>query len=175
LATIIVVGSGCSRQSSDNTQTSTNPAQTGDGKVVQDDVRRMLNALYANDIDTVLALTHPKVIKSLGGLPVAKATLQPELARMQSSKMSLESLTFPKAPNFIATAEREYAVVPTLSIVKSKGERAESLNFQFGIKEKTATNWTYIEGSRVNPQLLGGFFPDFPSNYNFPQFYRKKL
>jgi hypothetical protein len=166
LATILVVGIGCSRQTTENEK---------ETKVVQADVRRMLSALFTNNIDTVLAHTHPKIIASLGGVTAAKAALQPGLAQIQSSQMSLVSLTFPQAPSFIATAERKYVVVPTLSTIAAKGQRTESFNFQFGIKEKTGTNWTYIEGSRINPQILGAFFPDFPSDYKFPQFYRKKL
>ena len=51
----------------------------------------------------------------------------------------------------------------------------ESLNYQFGIRAIGTSKWTYIEGSRINKQNVRTLFSDFPSDYEFPEFYRKKL
>ena len=183
---------GCRKRESSDPSTSTQSVKTDlalasqsqdsaavgsvtDAKIVQADVRRIINALYGNDLDTVLAHTHPKIIASMGGLTAARSAVQTSLAQIQSAQMSLESLSFPQEPSFLKVGLRDFVILPTKSVIVVKGQRMESLNFQFGIKEPGSTNWAYIEGSRINTQNLASLFPDFPAGYKFPPFYRKRL
>jgi hypothetical protein len=144
-------------------------------KTVQTDVLKLLQATDDADVDTVLRYTHPKVIEMLGGEQKTRSLLQTSLKQMRRNGVERESLEFPAAPTFLATTVNHYAIVPTLSILKRGGQRVESLNYQFGIKSVGAEHWTYMEGSRINKQNVKLFFPDFPGDYEFPEFYRKKL
>ncbi len=89
--------------------------------------------------------------------------------------MRVESLTFPRAPEFLEGGGRRFAIVPTLSIIYANAQRVESLNFQLGVLEPKSTQWVYVEGSRINKQNVQELFPGFPATYEFPLFYRKKL
>jgi hypothetical protein len=144
-------------------------------KTVQADVNEMLDATYTGDADTLLGYTHPKIVEMLGGEAQAKATLETALANIQSSGMELESLEFPQAPTFLETDEHRFAIVPTLSVISVNELRAESLNYQFGVQEQGATDWKYIEGSRINQDNVRSLFPDFPADYKFPETYRRRL
>jgi hypothetical protein len=144
-------------------------------KQVQTDVSRILSAVYSNDLETVLAYTNPKIIEMMGGKTKATSTLQDALQGIQPAEMSLESLSFPTAPTFLKGDHHEFVIVPTKSIIIARGQRLESLNYQFGVKDSGRTNWTYIEGSRINSTNVIQLFPDFPSNFVFPSFHRKKL
>jgi hypothetical protein len=146
-----------------------------DVEVVQADVRKNANAVYQGDIDTVLAYTHPKIIGMMGGVTRAKTVLTGTLSQIQTMGMTLESLTFPAEPTFLKSDANHFVIVPTKSIVVAAGQRLESLNYQFGIRAVGTTNWTYIEGSRINQENVGTLFPDFPADYEFPPFYRRKL
>lgn len=149
--------------------------ESADIEAVQADVRRNFNAVYAGDVDTVLELTHPKIIELMGGASQARAVLEKMLREFKSSGMKLEVLTFPEKPSFAKSDAHDFAIVPTKSTIVVKGQRLESLNYQFGVRERGAAKWTYIEGSRITAANVGTFFPDFPSNYQFPRVYRKKL
>ena len=148
---------------------------SADVQKVQSDVSYLLKAVYASDVDTVLGYTHPKIIALMGGAVQATNILKQSLLQFQTSGMQLESLTFPSEPVFLKSVLHQFALVPTKNIIVIRGQRIESLNYQFGVKEAGVTNWTYIEGSRVNSTNVNKFFPDFPSNYQFPDTYRKKL
>jgi hypothetical protein len=78
-------------------------------------------------------------------------------------------------PTFTNNAAHYFAVVPTKLVLTVKGQRLESLNYQFGVRDVAQTNWTYIEGSRITAENVRTFFPDFPSGFEFPKVYRKKL
>jgi hypothetical protein len=114
-------------------------------------------------------------VEMLGGTPAARALLEKVLLKLKSTGMQLESLSFPKPPEFLSGGGRRFAVVPTLSVISASGQQIESLNFQLGVLEPNATRWTYVEGSRINKDNIQVLFPGFPSNYNFPAFYRRKV
>ena len=110
-----------------------------------------------------------------GGVQGTRRAVQDVVLKLKSAGMRVESLTFPKPPEFLEGGGRRFAVVPTLSIISANAERFESLNFQLGILEPGSTEWTYVEGSRITRQNVQSLFPGFPATYEFPPFYRKKL
>ena len=126
-------------------------------------------------MDTVLRFTHPKIIELQGGLPATRSAVQQAVLMLKSINMQLESLSFPKKPEFLEGGGRRFAIVPTLTIVSSNGQRVESLNFQLGVLEPKASQWVYVEGSRINRENVQILFPGFPTAYEFPSFYRRKL
>jgi hypothetical protein len=149
---------------------SLDPAQ-----VVQRDVKRLIDALYAGDVDTVIGFTHPTIVRMMGGAQPARAATQQALQQVSNLGMKVEELSFPKPPQFLEGGGRKFAIVPTLMIISANGQRIESLNFQLGVLDSPSTSWKYVEGSRVNKQNVQTLFPGFPADYDFPEFYRKKL
>jgi hypothetical protein len=142
---------------------------------VQEDVRRIVQSLHTGDIDVVLKYTHPKIVKLLGGQAAAGQALESAVALLKKNDMKLESLSFPSAPTCLAGGGRRFVIVPTLSMIAARNQRIESLNFQFGVLESGAADWTYVEGSRVNAETVQLLFPGFPREFQFPQVYRKRI
>jgi hypothetical protein len=136
----------------------------GESELVLADLERLTIALYANDLDMILAMTHPKVIEQMGGPAQAQVLLRNSLERIQASGVLIESCSFPEKPTFAETGTHQFAVVPVKIIVSANGQRRESLHCQVGVRVPGATNWTYIEGSQ-----LRAFFPEFPSNVPLPE------
>ena len=151
------------------------PGSSNDVRIVQSDCARLANAVYSGDVETVLAFTHPTVIERMGGASQATNVLKSTFQQFKSKGMKLDSQMFPTEPIFLKSDRHNFAIVPTKSIVVAQGQRLESLNYQFGIRDSGHTNWTYIEGSRINSTNVVQLFPDFPKNFAFPTFYRKKL
>jgi hypothetical protein len=111
----------------------------------------------------------------MGGPDVARRSLEAIVAQVRKSGMTLESFSFPEPPVFFTAGTTRYVFVPTLSVVAVNGKRFESRNFQLGVLEAGATRWTYVEGSRLNPQNVHQLLPTFPSDRSFPPIYRKAL
>jgi len=151
------------------------PAFSDELEPVQRDVQDLTQAMYRGDLDTILRFSHPKAIEMLGGPTAARATMEMAIQPILDIGMTLEAFSFPRPPEYIEGKERRFAIVPTLSIMAAQGQQIESLNYQFGILEPGAKGWTYLEGSRINQQNVRVFFPDFPADYSFPEFYRRRL
>lgn len=128
---------------------------------VQDDVRRIVVAVYGSDVDATMSFTYPAIIAILGGESEARKRLAKAFAMVQSIELKLESFEFPSDPIFVAGEVNDYVIVPTRSIVSARGLRIRSVNFQFGVRSKRNGRGTYVEGSRVTRELLDAQFPDF--------------
>ena len=148
---------------------------SAEAQTVQRDVEGIVRGIYAGDVDLVLHSTYPGVIAAMGGADVARRSLEHVVAQVRRSGMTLESFSFPEAPEFFTAGGTRYVFVPTLSVVAVNGKRFESRNFQLGVLEAGATRWTFIEGSRLNPQNVHQLLPAFPSDRSFPPIHRKAL
>lgn len=144
-------------------------------KIVQSETRQVAGAVYEKDVKTVLSFTHPKVIEALGGMAAAETTLRNTFSKMSEINMKMESFEFPADPIFIKGSVHQFALIPTKAQYSVQGQKAESLNYQFGVRALDATSWKYIEGSQVNAGNVKNLFPDFPDNIKFPEISRKKL
>jgi hypothetical protein len=111
----------------------------------------------------------------LGGAAQARDTMAKVTAQMKLTDTVIESFTFPEDPVFYTTDRQQYALVPYKMIISIRGVRVESLNYQFGNKLRGATNWTYIEGSRITTNNVYQFFPDFPKDAKFLTTSRTRL
>lgn len=150
-------------------------APDGDAAEAQSMVERIVRGVYSGDVDTIVSMSHPKVIEMAGGVEAHRTTTTAVLAQVSGSGMRLESFTFPADPVFVRTAENEYIVVPTKSVVTMNAQRVESLNYQFGNRKRGESKWAFIEGSRVTKESVGKLFEDFPKEFNFPEVYRKRI
>ncbi len=175
LAITVLLGCGTDTLQNPDSRVAATHDQLSDEDVVQEDARKLSNAVYNADVDTVLGYTHPKIIEMMGGTSQAKSALDAAFSKFQLLGMKLESMTFPKAPTFLKTDVNHFVIVPTKIIISANGQRLESLNYQFGIRRIGTTQWKYVEGSRINKQNVTTLFPDFPADYEFPEFYRRKL
>jgi len=147
----------------------------GQVEVVQADARKMLGALYRSDANTLISYTYPPILAAMGGEPKVREGLEGMFTQLRASGLKLESLKFPRSPDFVACSSNDYVIVHTESVVSATGMKARSVNFQYGIRPKGSKRWTYVEGSRLTTQMLDTFFPDFPSGYEFPKVSRERL
>lgn len=146
-----------------------------DAQQVQADVEHLLRATYSGDVDSVLSFTHPSIIEMMGGREAAHSVTAQAFQHIARLGMNLESLSFPQAPEFLEGGGKDFAIVPTLILLTANGQKLESGNFQFGVRDKGSSAWHYIEGSRMTQDIAQRLFPGFPSEYHFPETYRRKL
>jgi hypothetical protein len=151
------------------------PAET-ESEIVQGNVKAMLEATYAGDVDRVLKYTHPRILELMGGQEASRAAITAALASITRLQLKVDNLTFPRSPKFFKGANHRYVFVPTLLVLSvAGGQKLESLNYQLGILDPGSSQWRYVEGSRVNQSNARQLFSDFPTDIEFPPLYRKKL
>ncbi len=143
-------------------------------KRVQSDVDALAKATYAGDVETILRYTYPALIAVMGGRIATKEALEDAFQQVKRLNMQIEKFEYPTKPTFVDGENRQYAIIPTYTVVSAGGLRAESYNFQIGIRDAESDSWTYIEGSRFE-KLRQELFRDFPSVVALPEMSRKQL
>ncbi|PQO41659.1 hypothetical protein C5Y97_02745 [Blastopirellula marina] len=136
---------------------------------VQQDVRRAMVATFEGDVDTLLDLTHEKVLEVVDDPEVAREALRRVLASFQEYNTSMDELEFTAEPYFLESEKSHFVVVPTRMVMTINEKKVEAIGYEFGQKKKTESKWRYIAGKKVNPQTVGELFPDFPSDFQFPE------
>ncbi len=171
LAAALLLGGCDGPESQDHAAVSFDPA------VVQADVQRIHEAIYGDelDVETILNLTHPPIIEAMGGRDKARTALADSLSGIRDTGLGVESFEFSGDPVFASSQDLEFVVVPTKTVFRAGDRRAESGNFQFGVRQKGQSQWRYIEGSRVNSQTLAQVFPGIPPDLILPKTYRRPI
>ena len=144
--------------------------------IVEQDVRVMNDAFFSGDGDTLVQHTLPAVVQKWGG-PEQYAKIYMGVAAAQTKAgIKRESLTFPTPPEFIAGKNgRWFVLVPNKVVVSDGTRRGARTGLQLGVKEQGATEWKYIPGQFVRPDLLATLAPDFPADHPLPPRSTEKL
>lgn len=145
-------------------------ADTGnDASRVQADARRLLDATYTADIDTMMELTHAALIEQLGGRDKARETYTTALEQVKKVGLKIDKFEFPAPPAFVEGKGRTYAIVPTRIVVSAGAQTLDRRGFQVGVRDPIDGKWTYVEGAKFDAALRAKYFPDFPKDYEFPE------
>ncbi|RCS46035.1 hypothetical protein DTL42_16230 [Bremerella cremea] len=175
---LLLVGLGCkpieSLESSDTSSTaksgeSVSPQDWKDPQQVQQDLRRVMAATFEGDVDTLLGLTHEKVLEVVDDPEVAREAMRGVLATFQENNVSMDVLEFTTEPYFLESEKSHFVVIPIRMVLTIDEKKVEAIGYEFGQKKKTESEWKYIAGKKVNPQTVGNLFPDFPSDFKFPE------
>ena len=132
------------------------------------DIRRIGEAVWEEDHETVLSMTHPILFQKAGGRVNARNSLQEMILEYQKLGLKFDSFELVREPEFLETESNQYVIVPTRTIVLYKDERVELYSFQLGAKSKTDSQWKYLDGSKLTQDNIRIFFHDFPDDFEFP-------
>jgi hypothetical protein len=146
-----------------------------EARAVQDDAKKLNDALLAGDFATLLRLQHPAWIDKSGGPDRALEAMRAQHEQAVTRGMKVESLEFLEEPFFQKTSVREYVYVRTKKILTVGTERVEVVGFQLGARAIGDPTWTYVDGSGIKPGNINSLFPDFPADSVLPPVSRTKL
>lgn len=152
----LLVSTGCMSEQNPQDQETT---------AVENDIRTLVGAFYDGDSDTVLKYLYPPMVASTGGPDVTRNAV----SMMKRRTMKLDSISFPKSPDFLDGSFRRFAVLHTKTVLSDGSRKLEHLNLQIGIKAPGEPHWSFVEGWRMAPQQFRSLFPDFPSDYELPK------
>lgn len=148
-----------------------------DREIVESDARALFDALYRHgDVDSLLGRAHPRLIQAAGGEAAARDGFREWISDIQTARLRVESFMLRGDPTFFASKYTEFVVVPTRGIFKlPDGRRIDCRSFQLGARRKGTAEWRYVEGSRIDEELLDTLFPDFPADVQLPAYSENDL
>ena len=98
-------------------------------KQVQDDVKLLRQGVFRvlskSEIETALALMHPKIIEAVGGIEKARESATSESRRQATSLFTIEKVEFLQAPEFFSGKEHDFVFVP-IAMTMSRVDRTRN-------------------------------------------------
>jgi hypothetical protein len=142
---------------------------------VEADARKLNDAFYAGDFETVIRLRHAKVIEKSGGPEGAVEKMRELLTRSAERGVKVESFEIVSRPIFLKSTIREYVLVPTKKVLSNGTDRIEHVNFELGSREIGNPTWTYVDGAQLTSANITVLFPDFPADRRLLEVSSRKL
>jgi hypothetical protein len=142
---------------------------------VQQEVRKLNDAFYTGDFESVIRLRNARVIEKSGGPEVAVEKMRELFALSTQRGVKVESFEIISRPIFLKSTIREYVLVPTKKVLSSGKDRIEHVNFELGSREIGNPTWTYVDGAQLTAANINTLFPDFPADRRLLEVSSKKL
>jgi len=132
---------------------------------------KLETSFKANDYAYVFEVMYAPVVERMGGKEQGVLAAQAIVARMKQQQMVMVSWKAKKPYQYIRGESRTYAVIPYESVLIIAGKRLRQESYQLGIKA-AGSNWQFVNGDTLNPELFREFFPNFPSSAKLPRLER---
>jgi hypothetical protein len=157
---------------STNSVSSIAPSHADDDKAIDAIMEKLTKTFLANDYSYAFEVMYTPIVEAMGGkekLLAAVPVLKEQLKQQQINMISWESQ---KPYIYQRGNKRWYAVVPYTSEMTMADQKVKLSGFQFGIKDD-GSDWQFLSGDKLNPEILDKFFPDFPKDFEFPKSQRQ--
>lgn len=144
-------------------------------KAIQEDVRTVITAVEKGDVESMLDLTHPRILEITGGRAAMQGVLTMLMQQWKTKGLSYRLVEFPDPPTFHKGTENEFVLVPTHTVMVVPGKTIDSRQFQMGVRKLGETKWKYVDGAKLTPEFARMLFPDFPKEAVLPEKSKKEV
>ncbi|MEW4451816.1 hypothetical protein AB1L30_03930 [Bremerella sp. JC817] len=135
---------------------------------VKQEVEKLERCGFEGNIETGLALTHPRCVEIVGGAAKHRQAVQQVVEVGRQNNARLETLDFPDPPTFVESDQHHFVVIAMHGVIDSDLGRIDINNYLVGCKEKDQTQWRFANAEFLKQVPIKRVFPDFPGGVKFP-------
>jgi hypothetical protein len=137
-------------------------------KNLKQEANNMGSALIAGDYTTFAKYTYPPLVKAMGGVAKMKEKLEETVNNMHQQGMNFSKITFAE-PSKIIMSQKEYqsTILQHTEIKLSKGRIVSSTTL-IAISTDNGNNWTFIDTTNKDMQMLRKALPNLSSSIYIP-------
>jgi hypothetical protein len=149
---------------------SCSPLPTDDASVkerVIEKVREINKAVIAEDFAKVADLTHPALIKLLGGREKMIASMQAGAKEMRAKGFVLRSATIDNPSDLVAAGAERYVIVPFKLEIKTPKGKLLQKSFVIGVSDDGGKTWLFVNGG-VDIKKIKEVLPNLPDALRIP-------
>jgi hypothetical protein len=136
--------------------------------VLKEKVEALNKALIKEDFGKVADLTHPKIVKMMGGREKMVAKLESSAKEMKSSGYAIRTVTVDDPSEPVAAGPELYAVVPFELEMKAPGGKLLQKSFVIGVSADQGKSWAFVNGD-VDIKAVKQVLPNLPEELKRPE------
>ncbi len=131
--------------------------------VVKEKAEEVLQLLLKGDYKKVVALTHPRVVKEMGGPDKMADDLAAKMKQMKEQGYELRSLKADDPTSSAEAGDRRYVVVPYALEMKAPGGKMAVKSFLVAVSSDKGKTWTFVDGAGLRDvEAQKKMLPDLP-------------
>lgn len=138
-------------------------------EIVQADASALIEATKSEDIDGILALTHPQVIEFLGGKADAHNTMQQLFKELRSLQMSYDTFEQKGKPTFYRTDRHDIAIQKMYSICTTPEVSFEQNSALIAMREIGGAKWKYMDYNTETEKAVYKILTELPKKLELPK------
>jgi hypothetical protein len=147
---------------------SAQPAKDPGARLLEQ-AKNQTDAMVAGDYETVISLTYPPSIASIGGAEGAVRSMKSVMTKMQADGMRITSITLGTASPIIHEDMGDVALVPTVTKLKFKEKNVTQKSYVVGISQDHGLKWTFVDGTQLPPDKVPYIFPRLAAAVDIPR------
>ena len=137
-------------------------------QVVKGKVEEINNALIKGDFAKVADLTHPNVVKLMGGRDKMISVMESGIKDMKSKSYAFRSVKVDASSDLVAAGPDVFVVVPFLLEMKAPGGKIRQKSFVIGVSSDKGKSWTFVNGD-LDIKKVKQVLPNLPEQLKLPK------
>lgn len=135
---------------------------------VQRQAEQSGKAVVDGDYETLVKLTHPALVKEIGGRETMIATTKAAMEDLKEKGFRIVAYSVDPPDSFVAAGKTLYTVVPTRIEMSAPGGKLIARSYLIGVSGDEGANWTFVDGSG-KAELTKKILPDLPGTLKLPE------
>ena len=146
-----------------------NAQGANDFEFIQNEAKKVGNALVQEDYRTVLKYTHPKLLSTAGGEDRMLELLRATMKQMAEQGIKISQVEI-EAPEKIYQGGAElYCLLPQTLTMTVQGGTLASKSGLLGISGDKGKNWYFLDIAQLTNENVTDLFPEFNKDLVFPE------
>jgi hypothetical protein len=137
-------------------------------KAVKVKVEEINRALIKEDFAKVADLTHPRVVKLMGGRDKMIATLATGMKAMKAQGFAPRSAKVDEPSDPVAAGPDLFVVVPYQLEIKVPGGKLLQKSFVIGVSGDRGKSWSFVNGD-LDVKQVKAVLPHLPEKLKLPE------
>lgn len=126
---------------------------------IRAEAQRGADALIRGDYETLIAMTHPRVVAEMGGHDAAVGTVAQSIAALKAQGITLESGVIETPSEPVAVGALVAVIVPQTKVLRTPTGRFRSHGHLLAVSEDGGARWSFIDSGTLTPANLAEYFP----------------
>jgi hypothetical protein len=136
-------------------------------KTVLAQLKKLNDASLEGKYDIVVELTHPKVVKSLGGKEKAKRSMKGVMDKLKEMGLTIQATEVGK-PTVMKGEKDYFAVVPCTMVITGEGVKVTSTAAVVGVSTDGGKAWVFVNVTSSGEKGVRETVPDLPPDLKVP-------
>jgi hypothetical protein len=128
-----------------------------------------VQALAKGDFDRMADLTHPEVVRMLGGKEKMVAVLQESTKKFKEQGYDILACTVTDATELVSGEGELFTVVPYTLKTKVPGGKLTQATYLLGVSSDYGKTWRFIDGAKLLQPKVRKLIPNLPTTLKLPK------